>query len=124
MAAFYVLDRTVNTILCGLLLLLFIFPRVVGVSWRSQIFGIALGLGALACLSLGTSAIRSQIEPMARNRVSDIMDLVTHATYLCSLFIWLGYSLRAERGSRPVVKTLPDHNLETWNQELQRLLHQ
>lgn len=124
MAGFYILDRTVNSVLCGLLLLLFIFPRMIGVSWRSQVFGIALGLGILATLSLAMSAVRSQIEPIARNHVSDIMDLLTHGTYLSSILVWTAYSLMPERHSPRALKALPDHDLETWNQELRRLLHQ
>lgn len=124
MSMFYVLARTVNTVLCGLLLLLFVLPRVVGFPWRSQAFGIALGLGIVASVSLATSAIRSQVEPIARNQTVEIMDLITHGTFLCSVLVWIGYSLMPERGSQTVVESLPDHDLETWNQELQRLLQQ
>jgi hypothetical protein len=122
MSGFYILDRTVNTLLCGLLVLLFVFPRLVGLFWRSQAFGIALGLGILAALGLATSAIRSQVEPIARNQLVDIMDVVTHATYLSSIVIWMAYLLAPQRASQAVVKNLPDHNLETWNEELRRLL--
>jgi hypothetical protein len=124
MSGFYVLDRTVNSILCGLLLLLFAFPRLIGFSWRSKAFGIALGLGIFASLSLATSAVRSQIEPIARNQAADIMDLIAHGTFLCSILVWMGYSLMPVRDSPRIVKTLPEHDLETWNQELQRLLQQ
>lgn len=124
MSMFYILARTVNTLLCGLLLLLFVFPRVVGFCWRSQAFGIALGLGIVASVSLATSAIRSQVEPIARNQTVEIMDLITHAAFLCSVSIWMAYSFMPGRSSQTVVGSLPDHDLETWNQELQRLLQQ
>ena len=51
MSGFYVLQRTVDVLLCGLLLFLFAFSGFVGLSWRSQAFGIALGLGILATVS-------------------------------------------------------------------------
>jgi hypothetical protein len=122
MSGFYILDRTVNTLLCGLLVLLFVFPRLVGLFWRSQAFGIALGLGILAAASLATSAIRSQVEPIARTKLVDIMDVVTHATYLSSILIWITYLLAPQRAWPTIVSRPPDHNLETWNEELRRLL--
>lgn len=124
MSGFFVLERTVNALLCGLLLLLFAFPRLVGFSWRNQAFGIALGLGILASVSLATSAIRSQIEPHARNQTFEIMELINQGTYLCSVLVWMGYLFLPKPAPRTMVKTLPEHDLETWNQELQRLLHQ
>lgn len=124
MSGFFLLQRTVNVLLCGLLIFLFAFSGSLGLSWRSQAFGIALGLGILAAMGLATSAVRAQIEPVARNETFEIMELITHGSYLCSVLIWMGYLLLPERGSQTVVTTLPDHNLETWNQELERLLHQ
>jgi len=124
MSGFYVLDRTVNVILCGLLLVLFAFPRLLGFVWRSQAFGIALGLGILATMSLATSAIRSQIEPVARNHAVDVMDLITHGTYLCSILVWSVYLFMPQIAQRTAAQILPKHDLETWNQELERLLHQ
>jgi hypothetical protein len=123
MSGFYVLARTVNTLLCGLIIVLFAFPKIFGLSWRSQVFGIALGLGIVASVSLATSAIRSQVEPIARNQTVEIMDLITHTAFLCSVLVWFGYSLTPE-GASPTVKSLPKHDLETWNHELERLLHQ
>jgi uncharacterized membrane protein len=124
MSGFFVLQRTVDALSCGLLLVLFAFPRLIGFSWRSQAFGIALGLGILASVSLATSAIRSQVEPIARNQTVEIIELIVQGTYLSSLLVWIAYLFMPERALRPVVKTLPEHDLETWNQELQRLLHQ
>jgi hypothetical protein len=124
MSGFYVLERTVSAVLCGLLVLLFALPRFVGLVWRSQAFGIALGLGILATISLATSAIQSQIEPIARNQTNEIMELFNQAKYFCSGLVWMAYLLAPERESQIVVKALPENELETWNQELRRLLHQ
>jgi hypothetical protein len=124
MSVVFLLRRTADLLLCGLLLLLFVFPRYFGLSWRSYIFGIALGLGILASAELGAYAIRSQIEPIARNLGEDILEAVTEGATLCSVLIWFAYLFIPERGLQGVVKTLPEHDLETWNQELERLLHQ
>jgi hypothetical protein len=51
-AAISVLQRSVQLIQCGLLLLLIVFERRLGVSWRSHGMCIALGLGIFAASSL------------------------------------------------------------------------
>lgn len=122
MAMVYALERTANVLLCGLMIFLFVLASYFRLSWRSHVFGIALGFGVMAACSLGIYAIRSQIEPLARNVSTDVLDLMTQGATLCSVLIWIGYVLAPER-KPPAVRRLPDHNLETWNQELERLLH-
>jgi len=43
---------------------------------------------------------------------------------LCSVLIWAAYLLRADRSPQNTVPPLPPHDLDTWNRELERLLHQ
>jgi hypothetical protein len=124
MSGFFLLQRTVDILLCGLLLFLFAFSRLFGLTWRSYVIGIALGLGILASVELATSAIRAQIEPIARNYTVEIMELINQGTYCCSVLAWICYLFLREPQPTTIVKTLPDHDLETWNEELQRLLHQ
>lgn len=123
MSVIYVLARTADLLLCGLLLLLFVFRRLFHLSWRSCTFGIALGLGILASADLAIYAIRSQIEPLARNLSTDVLDLMTQCATFCSVLIWTIYIVAPERQPQALVR-LPEHDLETWNQELQRLLQQ
>jgi|SRR5580704_2933866 hypothetical protein len=113
-----VLNRSVSILQCGLLAFLFLFSGYFALSWRSYTFGIALGLGVYASLELTTSAIRSQIEPVGRN----LLDGIMMATYLGCVLIWMSYLLAPERETQSPSKGLPTHDLETWNQELQRLL--
>jgi hypothetical protein len=108
----------------GLLLALFAFSRYLGLSWRSYAFGIALGLGLFATVNLGTSAIRSQVEPIAPNLSTDVLSLVTEIGYACCLLVWIAYLMAPEQRPHASVETLPDHDLEAWNQELRRLLQQ
>jgi len=45
--------------------------------------------------------------------------------YHVSVLIWFYYLLVPEKNvSKPKVPPPPEHNLEVWNQELERLLHQ
>lgn len=121
---FHMLQRTQDLLLCGLLLFLFLFGRYFHVSWRSYAFGIALGLGVFAASDLGTYAIRSQIEPGRANLSTDVLELITQSADFCAVLIWIGYFFAPEWRPETTVNTLPNHDLETWNQELQRLLHQ
>ena len=121
MAELYLLERTVSILQIGLLLFLFVFSRYLGVSWRSRAFGIALGFGILASVTLATTAIRSQVEPVVRSGVSDIIDLINEGALLSCNLIWLGYMLGFKSTPLPPPR-LPDDDLGPWNQELRRLL--
>jgi hypothetical protein len=118
--AFGVIDRAVSIVQCGLLVLLVLLSRFLSFSWRSYAFGIALGLGFFASIELATSAIRSHIGlAVAR----DTFNLVTMASYNCCVVFWIAALLRPER-DRTRITSIPSHNLDQWNETLQRLLQQ
>jgi hypothetical protein len=114
-----ILDRTVSLMQCGLLLFLFLFSRYFALSWRNYAFGIALGFGILASLELANYAIRSQI-----GVGSYLLDYLGMATYHCCVLIWIFYLRVSEPRTYRMHKKLPEHDLEVWNEELQRLLQQ
>ncbi len=120
LAGVHVVDRAVDFVQCGLLVLLFLFSSYFGLSWRSYAYGIAAGLGIFASVDLATAAIRVA---SAAGRGSYVFDFVTMATYHLCVVIWLAYLLAPE-SARCTVKELPDHNLEEWNTALERLLMQ
>ena len=124
MSVFFLLQRTVDVLLCGLLLFLFAFSGYFHLSWRSYLVGISLGLGVLATVGLATASIRAQIEPLTRNQTADIMELINQSAYTFSALIWIAYLFLPERPRGATPTRLPKHDLETWNQELQRFLHQ
>jgi hypothetical protein len=118
--ATYALDRAVSVLQCGLVISLFSFSRYFALSWRSQAFGIALGLGIFASVELAASAIWLHLGAFGNRAVN----LSTMAAYHCCVLIWMFYLMipMQEPECRP--KTLPKYDLEIWNQELQRLLQQ
>jgi hypothetical protein len=120
MSIVYVLDRTASILQCGLLMGLFLFSSYLGLSWRSYIFGIALGLGVFASTELVASAIRSQ----TGFTYSTYLDYLTMGTYHGCVLVWAFYLWAPERISQYALKSVPDHDMETWNRELQRLLGQ
>jgi len=115
------LDRTALILQTGLLVGLFLFSRYLTLSWRNQVFGIALGLGVYAIVDLIAAAISSQSGFLH----ADLLDYVSMATYHCSVLIWMFYLLAPERSRSRDMQDLPTHHeVEAWNQELERLLHQ
>jgi hypothetical protein len=115
-----VLDRTASILQCGLLLGLFAFSSYLGLSWRSRVFGVALGLGLFASVELIASAVRSETGFV----YNTFLNYLTMGTYHICVLIWGFYLLAPERSSQYALKTLPEHDLDSWNQELQRLLRQ
>lgn len=117
-SALPVADGAVNFMQAGILLFLFAFSSYFHLSWRSYVFGIAMGFGVFSLVKLGIVALQlsSGWAPG-----SSTFNMVIMATYHGCLLIWLAYLLAPERTKTPT-PNLPTHNLEDWNQELQRLL--
>ncbi len=116
--ATYAMDRAVSVLQCGLLVTLFAFSRYFSLSWRSHAFGIALGFGIFASVELATSSVWLHLGAFGNRAVN----LFTMATYHLCVLIWMFYLLRPEQPtsyfSGPPVK----HDLDVWNNELQRLV--
>ena len=123
-ATLNLMDRTADIIQCGLLLALLVFSRYLRLTWRNYAFGIAVGLGIFATVDLATAAIlmESRNIPLERQRQLGIkMDLVGMAAYLFCVLVWLAYALLPEPAAR-VAEEIPEHDLASWDHELERLL--
>jgi hypothetical protein len=114
----HVVSRAASLIQVGLLVFLFLFSAYFKLSWRSYVYGIALGLGIFSSVDLATSALRASLGPQPGNYV---FDFITMTTYHCCVVLWLVYLLAPE-SSRRIAQELPADNLEQWNSELERLL--
>jgi hypothetical protein len=111
-----ILDRSVAVVQCGLLAFLFVFASYFGLSWRNFVFGIALGLGIFSSVQLATSALRA-----GQGVGSGAFDVFVMGSYNLCVLIWVAYLFVPERQVAPV-SALPEHDLNTWTYELQRLL--
>jgi len=69
-------------------LFLLIFSRYLGVSWRQNSFGIALGLGGFATVDLVGLALFSGGQIHAHT-----VSLLNTTAYTFAIFIWIGYAL-------------------------------
>jgi hypothetical protein len=120
LAGIHVVDRAVGLVQSGLLVFLFLFASYFRLSWKSYVYGIAVGMGMFASVDLATSAIRVASGP---GDGSFVLSFITMATYHVCVLIWLAYLLVPE-SARRAVGELPAHDLEEWNAALQRLLMQ
>jgi hypothetical protein len=118
--AYTAVDRTVSAVQCGLLVLILVLSRFFGLPWRSHAFGIMLGLGFFASTELGIVALRAQ---WALEVASDFFGLLIMATYHCCVLFWMVTLLMPEPQETRVT-SLPAHDLDHWNDALQRLLQQ
>ncbi len=114
------LNRTALILQTGLLAGLFLFSRYLTLSWRTQVFGIALGLGVYATVDLIEAAILSQSGYLH----TQLADYASMAAYHASVLIWIFYLLKRERRPDAVHDLAAHREVEAWNQELERLLHQ
>ncbi len=80
-------QRCVRVIQCGLVLFLLVFSKYLGVSWKQQSFGIALGFGGFASVELAAVALYSggQIQP-------GTLSTLNTAAYIFSIVTWIGYA--------------------------------
>ncbi len=109
------LDRSVAIIQAGLLLFLFLFPRMLGLSWRSYTFGIALGFGIFASTELAYWAIRlTDLTEHAK----DLLDLLPTGSYQVSVLVWIGYLRATEKSVSASTCAVPE--LDRWSGELER----
>jgi hypothetical protein len=115
----HVLEQTIYMVESGLILFLFLFASYFRLSWNRPDLGVALGLGISACVHLADWAITtSGAAPEKRY----LLDFVNMATYHVCVLIWFYYLLIPPKTPAKSAVPLPEHNLEVWNRELERLL--
>lgn len=109
------LGRSVAIIQAGLLLFLFLFSRMFGLSWRSFVFGIAFGFAIFSSTELAkwTLELTSLTE-----HSKDLLDLLPTGSYHVSVLVWLGYLLAAEKPAGAA--TCPAPEMDQWSEELER----
>ena len=114
-----ILGRSVSVVQCGLILFLFLFAAHFHLRWRSPVFGITLGFGIVASVYLAYWALLAG-SPFGQK--SYLLDFLNMATYHICVLIWFYYLLVPQKSAAVSAVVLPEHNLEIWNRELERLL--
>jgi len=129
-------QRSVRLMQCGLVFFLLLFSEYLGISRRHVLFGIALGFGIFASVSMLFAAAVSHGTFV---HVS-VLRQINSAAYDISILIWLGYAALAPIRSRVAsatarsqewnsvledarVQPTADSLLDTMDRTVERLLH-
>lgn len=121
-SGYHLLSQTVFLVELGLVVIIFLFVAYFGLSWDRMSFGILLGFGISACGYLASWAILANADPSPQGRT--LLDLLNMATYHFCVLLWGYYLLVPQKVRTKPIVSLPQHNLDVWNRELERLLHQ
>ncbi|HET9410161.1 MAG TPA: hypothetical protein VFO39_23190 [Candidatus Sulfotelmatobacter sp.] len=116
----HILEQSVYIIQSGIILFLFLFAAYFRLRLGQRIFGTLLGFGVLSCQHLAAWAITANGLMFNHRYLLDFFDM---ASYHICILIWFYYLLVPEKAAISSQVRLPGHNLEIWNQELERLLH-
>jgi len=121
-SGFHQLAQTVFFVELGLVVVIFLFAAYFTLTWDRYSFGVLLGFGVSACEYLCAWAITTNAGPSAQVRT--LLGMANMATYHLCVLLWGYYLLVPGRVRTKHVVSLPKHNLEVWNRELERLLQQ
>ena len=113
----YVTTEALNTAQCGLLVLVFLWHRFLGLRMSPLVFGIAVGMGLASSLEPSIHAWR-----VSAGQNSSVPDFVQMAIYHGAVLIWLYFAQVRE-------KIAPDANAVSlspareWAADLGRVIH-
>ena len=114
-----ILARSVSVVQCGLILFILVFAAHFRLRWGRAVFGLTLGFAIVASVYLAYWALMAD---WLFGQKSYLLDFLNAATYHGCVLIWFYYLLIPQRSAAPSADALPEHNLELWNRELERLL--
>lgn len=117
MAGVALLDRSVAMVQAALLLFIFVFSWMFGLSWRLFPLGIALGFGILASSDLAVWALRLFNSGLPFVKA---LNLLLTGSFHVVVLVWLGYLLKAESPIPATAKSIVEIN--RWTGELERPL--
>jgi hypothetical protein len=114
-----ILGRSVSVVQCGIILFLFLFAAHFHLRWGRSVFGITLGFGIVASVYLAYWALMAG---WLLGQKTYLLDFLNMATYHICVLIWCYYLLVPQKNATTSAVLLPEHNLDIWNRELERLL--
>ena len=109
----FLVQRSVCLMQCGLVFFLLLFSEYLGISRRHVLFGIALGFGIFASVSMLVAAAASSHATFVH---ASVLSQIESAAYDFAVIIWLGYTALAPVGSRVA---LASARSKDWNYALE-----
>ncbi len=116
----HILLQTLYIAQAGLIVSIFLVAAIFRIPWDRNTLGIALGFGVVWCVHLAVSALVAG--GIVRNR--DCLDIANMGTYHICVLMWFYYLLVPSKVAADSRVALPENNLDVWNRELERLIHQ
>jgi hypothetical protein len=111
--------RGVAIIQCGIVLFLFLFSGILGLSLDSFVFGIALGFGISSSAELAYFAMRTRDISLHMGRA---VNLLPTGGYHIAVLLWLGYLLVPAREVVQSAKKPSVSDVNQWNAALERFI--
>ncbi len=112
-SALLTLDRSANFVQVGLLIFLFVFCRVFGMTWRHYSFGIACGFVVMASLTLVMEALRTYFG----SAIDRLTTIIGNSAFTLGIMIWTYYFVSIK--SRVELDHVPGtEKLIAWNRAL------
>jgi hypothetical protein len=115
-----VINRAVDIMQVGLLVLLVLLVKYLRLTWSTYVFPIAVGLGAYSSTLLMMAAFHAHYGMYSQTALLSHIDRVT---YTCCTVVWFTALLQPARAQKPIEPPV-SAELESWNAALQRLLEQ
>ncbi|HZT00153.1 MAG TPA: hypothetical protein VFA40_25415 [Terriglobales bacterium] len=115
-----VVNRAVNIMQVGLLVLLLLLVRYLHLSWSTYVLPMALGLGLYASAMLVNTALQAHFGAFVNLTLTRTIEV---SAYGCCVLVWLTGLLLPQPAAKQI-ETPVIHELEDWNAALQRLLQQ
>ncbi len=117
----HILEQTIDLTECGLLLFIFLFAAF----FRLTLDNAPFLASHWDLESRRASPSRPTWAVMANGGLlhqRHLLDLLNMATYHVCVLIWCYYLLVPQKNATTSAVLLPEHNLDIWNRELERLL--
>jgi hypothetical protein len=114
----YLIVEALNGAQCGLIVLVFLWYRFLGLKMSPLAFGIALGMGLATGPEPAMVALKVSVTP----RIGIVVDMVNMASYHCAVLIWL-YSALALEKVTPDSGPVPLAQVREWAADLGRRFH-
>lgn len=113
-SALVTLDRSANFVSLGLVLFLFLFYRLFGMTWRHYVFGIASGFVLVASVTTTSEALRTYFG----RRVDSWVTLANALAFTLAVTLWSCY-FASSRSRVPLDHVPGTERLIAWNRALE-----